>query len=153
MRELILVSLLFLAGCGSSATDSPPEIRYGRDLCAECGMIIGEQRFAAALNGQDGEYQKFDDIGCMRMYQSKQGAAPKNFWVHDDAAEKWINGKDAVFTQTDNVITPMGYGVVASAGSAEAQKIVEQRKGQVLSWEEMLQSLKKKGGVNREKSL
>ena len=150
MRGLILIGLLLLAGCGAPRADRPPEIRYGKDLCAECRMILGDKRVAAALADEAGEIQKFDDIGCVTMYQSKIGTAPKNFWVHDYATEEWMEGKDAFFAQADNVITPMGYGVAAFSSRAGAQQFVEQQQGRIIPWEGMLSVLQKKGGITRE---
>ncbi len=152
---MILACLVLLAGCGVPRTDRPPVIRYGKDLCAECRMILGDKRFAAALVDEAGELQKFDDIGCMRMHQSHGGAAIKNFWVHDYATEEWITGKDAFFMQTDKLITPMGYGIAAFATQQAAQKFAAEQSGRTVLWDVMLEILQKnaqqtKGGNTRE---
>ena len=57
------LSLLFLAGCQKSATESvaiAPE-----DMCRYCKMAISEKRYAAEFIDRDGGAFKFDDIGCM----------------------------------------------------------------------------------------
>ena len=62
MRRLVyaafLAALIFSAGCSGLSSDKAPNIRYGKDPCAECRMIIGDERFAAAFVNEDGEGYK-----------------------------------------------------------------------------------------------
>ena len=37
------------AGCSSSDPTAPPTVYYGQDVCVMCGMIISDERFAAAM--------------------------------------------------------------------------------------------------------
>ena len=151
---LLVACLLLLAGCGAPRTDRPGEIRYGSDVCAECRMIIGEKRFSAAAADTQGEILKFDDIGCMRMHESKAGAAPSSYWVHDHATEEWINGKDAFFVQADGLITPMGYGLAAFSTRTAADQFAQKQGGRLISWTGMTDVLKRinqsKGGNESE---
>ncbi|MEZ4563452.1 MAG: hypothetical protein R2853_12005 [Thermomicrobiales bacterium] len=66
-RALVLSSPLtplFLGSCGGQTeTRLPPKISYDRDTCTRCGMIISDERFAAALVAPDGSVQLFDDVG------------------------------------------------------------------------------------------
>ena len=150
IRLNIVLACLLLAlssGCaGRTEEDKPPDIRYGKDLCAECRMIIGEARFAAAAMGEDGEYLKFDDIGCMRIHQGQAAALtpPKNFWVHDYATEAWVRGAAAFFAKSDSLITPMGYGVAAFSGRSGAEDLAKKQGGKAVSWEEKFEVLQKR---------
>ena len=72
----VLVGPILLAGCGGeSATAGPPEISYGRDTCHRCGMIVSDERYAAALVATDGTTRVFDDIGEMVETVRKVGDA------------------------------------------------------------------------------
>lgn len=112
-------------------------------------MIITDPRYAAALVDDANAMQKFDDIGCMRLYRVNTESMPRNFWVHDYANESWMEGKDAIFVQSDNLITPMGYGVNAFSERSRAQQFAQQE-GRIVSWKEMVQVLQKKGGNTSE---
>ena len=50
----------------------PPDIVYGRHICLECGMIISEERVAAAYEWE-GEDRVFDDIGDMLIHGKDAG--------------------------------------------------------------------------------
>ena len=66
-RTFLLGAVAFgLGACGGDDDDAgPPEISYGSETCDRCRMVIGEERHAAALKGDDGEWLLFDDTGEM----------------------------------------------------------------------------------------
>src|SRR5690606_1291959 len=56
---------LALLGCRAADPDAPPSIAYGESPCAECGMIISDDRFGVAtvVEGPRGpETLLFDDF-------------------------------------------------------------------------------------------
>jgi len=58
VRLLVILTLsgLLLGACGGrQGALQPPEIYYGQDTCARCGMLISDPRFAAALLTEEGE--------------------------------------------------------------------------------------------------
>ena len=66
---------LGLAGCARVDLSRPPELRAGRDECGECGMLISDERCAAAsLVERDGarEFVLFDDIGCQLAFEEER---------------------------------------------------------------------------------
>ena len=66
--SLLLMVLLTACSAEESSGPQPPEIAYGFDTCASCGMLLSEPRFAAATLLENGETRKFDDVGEMVMY-------------------------------------------------------------------------------------
>jgi copper chaperone NosL len=50
-----------------------PMIHFGTDLCAECHMVIADQRFGAVLVTTTGKTLTFDSIECMRAHRAKTG--------------------------------------------------------------------------------
>ena len=147
MRRLtpsaFLVVVLLFAGCSDQVTDKAPNIRYGKDPCAECRMIIGDRRFAAAFITTNGETIKFDDIGCLRVYERKHAVTARQAWVHDCLSEAWIDPAKVVFVHSEDVVTPMGYGIAAFSDAQKAQQFLEKHKGQKISWDEISETLHK----------
>lgn len=132
MKYLSLVYLsaafffLFI-GCKSGAKlDQPPEMHYGKDPCDECGMIINEARFAAAYVTPDGVARRFDDIGCLLRHHQKQPENVANFWVNDYDAGEWLNADNAYFVESDSILTPMGYGIIAVGIQSRAEELINE---------------------------
>ena len=142
-RELLgwLVAPIVLSGCGESATraDAPPEINYGRDVCARCGMIISEERYAAGLVAQDGTATVFDDSGELVAFVQVEGLQQRRVWVHDYDTKRWIDGEKAFFVVDATAQTPMGTGVVTFEQQAAAATYAAANQGRVLTWAEMLE--------------
>jgi len=143
MRSLVPVLLLALtlAAC-APATDgeiAPPEIRYGEDICEVCGMIISEARFATACVTSDDEGHGFDGVGEMLIFihQHHEGEIRQCF-VHDYDTEVWLTVDNAYYVISENVHTPMGFGIVAFETSEQAETLATDTSGMVHTWEEVL---------------
>ncbi|MBI4373048.1 MAG: nitrous oxide reductase accessory protein NosL [Candidatus Omnitrophica bacterium] len=129
-RSFILAFLVFsAAGCGKVDLESPPKIRYGKDICSECGMIVSEQQFAAASVDQDGNMSKFDGIGCLILHQAKQTSSAHRTWVRDYKTEEWIEVNNAFFVNAENLVTPMGFGLIAFSSEEAARQFVRDEGG------------------------
>ncbi len=106
---------LLLAGC--QADSGPVEIKYGRDVCEMCGMIISSPRYATELRAAgDNKVHKFDDIGDAVNWLSsncKTLADVKEFWVMNSADGKtWLDARKAFYRRGDS---PMNYNFAAVA--------------------------------------
>lgn len=140
-KLLALVLLLILAACARGQNQpKPPEIHYGEDMCAECTMIISDERFAAgyAYEISPGSYKSlaFDDIGDMLVHASKHPDHKVTAWyVHDYTTKAWLDASQAHFVVSQDLQTPMGFGIAAHATAEAAQKQAGELKGEVLSWE------------------
>jgi len=127
-RLLVLAALLPLAASACGAAEdplAPPDIVYGEDACAECGMILSEPRFAAAsLVDDQGRVtpRVFDDIGDMLRYL---GARPelvvRRSYVHDLETDAWLDAETAVFVRAPDLRTPMASHLAAFADLARAE--------------------------------
>ncbi|MDR2188592.1 MAG: nitrous oxide reductase accessory protein NosL [Azonexus sp.] len=111
-----------LAGCQK---DGWPEgmaaIKWDRDTCTRCKMVISDRRFAAELRGgpQDAAY-KFDDIGCLLFWMREQ-ALPwltdpaTRLWVADMSSKgdavRWLDPRQAHYVSRHS---PMGYNYAAT---------------------------------------
>lgn len=132
-------AVILLSGCkGGADLNQPPNIRYGEDPCDECHMIISEARYAGAFVTQNGQGRRFDDIGCMLIYQNKRQENVANFWVADYQNQEWINANRAYLVKSDSLTTPMGFGIVAFASKPDAGKIVQEYRGRIEPFAELL---------------
>jgi copper chaperone NosL len=127
--SIALVVAVSLAACASGpVTPAPPEIRYGADTCDQCGMIISDPAYAAALQLTNGEYREFDDIGDLFAYQSEHtDEEVLAAFVHDHDSLEWIRAEDAFFVRGVNLITPMGSGYAAFASQSSAGTFAAER--------------------------
>ena len=115
-----------LAACGKSGwPEGMVDIKWDRDTCTRCAMVISDRRFAVELRGGPKDTAlKFDDIGCLAFWLRDK--APEQPWLLEAATRIWV----ADFTsKPDNVVwldarkahfaggkmSPMGYGYAAYA--------------------------------------
>ncbi len=130
--------LLPLAACGHKKGTWPEgmaEIKWDRDTCTRCSMVISDPRFAAQLRGgPKNQAMSFDDIGCMVFWQRDQAA--KYPWMNEAATRLWVADADALGDQwldpreahyLPGRLSPMGYNfaavVQASAGSVRYEDL------------------------------
>ncbi len=118
--------LLLLSACRPAPmSDRPPIIRFGYDTCDYCRMLISEPRYAATLRTPDGQERRFDDIGCLLHYlhEHPEEADGAYIWVHDYLQDRWHRASQAFFVRSDRLITPMGYGIIATADTLTADSL------------------------------
>jgi len=135
--------LALLSGCQNSSME-PEEINPEIDVCEVCNMGIAHEYFATEIVTADGEFHKFDDIGCMEEFlQSesslqKEDAAKK--YVRDMETGEWVELKQAYHAYHPDFWTPMANGVVSFQNKERAEKYVkEQGMGEIFDY----QALKK----------
>lgn len=135
---------LVTAGCDDSVLTGPPELRLGRDECAECGMLVNDERCAAVLlvESPPGSGRRrhlvYDDIGCLLDAESKR---PAEFGVieryfKDYASHAWVRAEAAscVNASADTLPTPMGSGMVAFGSAPGAEAAARQSRGVVTDY-------------------
>lgn len=143
-RAFVLSSVLaplLLSSCGGQTeTAQPPEIAYDRDTCARCGMIISDERFAAALVAPDETVQLFDDVGEMLLSVKEEGSEGQRAWAHDRNSREWLDATTATFVRGAPETTPMGTGYVAFTRREDAVAFAAQSggSGQVWTWQEAI---------------
>ncbi|MCL4210499.1 MAG: nitrous oxide reductase accessory protein NosL [Phycisphaeraceae bacterium] len=113
------------AGCQRETPIEPPTIHYGQDICAECGMIVSDSRFAAAMLIEQGgrrEMLLFDDIGCLIVGQWQDESLMLARWVTDASSGQWLDATRAAYLFSPDIITPMAFGAAAYADRAAAEQ-------------------------------
>ena len=79
-----------LAACGKSGwPEGMIEIKWDRDTCVVCSMVISDRRFAAQVRGgPDNTAFKFDDPGCLAIWlRDKREKYP---WMAEAATRMWV---------------------------------------------------------------
>jgi copper chaperone NosL len=141
LKAVAALAPLFVAACAREVALAPPEIRYGEDVCAECGMIVSDDRFAAALiRESDGGHQSllFDDIGCLFINRRDEAAqlALAEF-VRAADGSGWIDMPDGFYVHNREVQTPMAFGIAAFSSREAATRQRDDRGGTLFDYEEL----------------
>lgn len=120
---LSLVILGFLAGCSSDPGTGPAEVKWDRDVCERCRMVLSDRLYSAQIRGgaegQKTKVYRFDDIGCAALWLEQQpwhGDPRTEIWVNDYRTGAWIDARAAYYVK--DRITPMAYGLGAQADPA-----------------------------------
>jgi copper chaperone NosL len=138
-RLLIIAGFLsiYFAGCSGNNHNAPPELTLGRDACDNCFMLINEKNFAASLWQKNGEAKRFDDIGCMLQYLKKNDVSTASVWVHDLNSGKPVQADRAFYAVSENLVTPMGFGIAAFEKNGSAQQYADQNKTKVITFNQL----------------
>ena len=133
-----------LAGCGKQGhwPEGMAEIKWDRDTCARCNMVISDPRFAAEMRGgEKGTVFKFDDIGCLVFWLRDKAAQhpwmaepATRLWVADAADMRgatWLDARQAHYL--GGRLSPMGYNFAAARDAVSGGLTFEAMREQVLA--------------------
>lgn len=120
---------IVLAGCEAG----PKPIRYGRDECAECRMILVDPHYGAELITARGRVLKFDDISCLLTHTRRNPpvtAAPAKSLVVDFSRPNHFLAVDAAwFLLHPRLRSPMSSNVAAFADEAALAAVRQELEG------------------------
>ena len=114
-----------LSACGHSGAwpEGMAEIKWDRDTCVRCSMVISDRRLAAEMRGGGKDIVfKFDDIGCAVFWMRDKlmdhpwlAESTTRFWVADvtSSGDKWLEARKAHYA--GGKMSPMGYNYGAKA--------------------------------------
>jgi nitrous oxide reductase accessory protein NosL len=142
-KTATFASMLFiLAACWQEPESGPVDIKYDREACEYCRMIISDPRFATEIRqGRGKQVFKFDDIGDAMHWLNKapwKETAETEIWVRDmNTGKKWLNARKVYFLAGQHSPMEYGYGAIA-----------ENRQG-ALEFEEMRKAVIAHGSTTR----
>lgn len=139
LGPVIIVLAAWVVSCDRTGGTGPPEIRLGESTCAECGMIISEERYAAAIlvRGDRGpEPYLYDDFGDLLAHEE---AHPEfvvlGRYVKARETKEWLEVSEAVFILAEDLRTPMASGIAAFADRTAAEALQREVGGKILRYE------------------
>jgi len=133
---IILFSALFLTACGNDKQTGAAEVKWDRDTCERCQMMLSDRNFSAQVRvfpeGKRSRVYKFDDMGCAVLWLNSEGldtqaykADPKTeIWVNNYKTDDWINAEQSWFIKGQT--TPMNYGLGAQPDKVDGALNYEQ---------------------------
>jgi len=137
---LLAGSLLPGVGCGNAEDSGPPAVHVGESVCAECGMIISDKRFATATIIEDERGRSrpilFDDFNCQHNHPSAARPALAT-WVHDHATSQWIPAEQAFYVHSPGLLTPMASSIAAFEDVDHAEAMADDLGGRVLTHQQL----------------
>ena len=98
---------LLAAGCNSKGDwpEGMVEIKWDRDTCVTCNMVISDRRFAGELRGGPERLAfKFDDPGCMALWLKEK--AEKHPWLADAGTRMWVADYNSKSREEMNWLDP-----------------------------------------------
>lgn len=137
MRWAWAAAALALAACTQQGSAGPAEVKWDRDTCGNCSMVLSDRHFAAQVRGgPKDEVKKFDDVGCAIGWLAKQPwgfDAATRIWVtrHTDGA--WVDARTARYVAGKT--SPMGFNFGAVDPGGEGVSF-DELKAQVLAFKQ-----------------
>ena len=132
-----------IAGCSAGPPTGPEEVRWDRDQCERCRMVLSDRSHAAQVRQPAGEARskvhRFDDFGCAVGWLDQQpwrDGAGTEFWVTDYRTGEWIDARTAFFVP--GRLTPMEYGLGAQGDPVEGGLTFAQARNHVYEVETRL---------------
>ncbi len=133
-----------LAGCENRVESGPPDLRFGRDECAECKMSIVDEKSAAAARVQTPhgpDVLLFDDLGCLldlERWAERPGVVVTERWTRDYGSRQWTRAETATYVFSEKILTPMGSWIAAYAAPDAAAATHRDAGGDLLTYDQLV---------------
>lgn len=140
LTAFTLSAITLLAALLGGCDGGPKPIRYGRDECAECKMILVDPHYGAEFITARGKAFVFDDLNCLTEHLQRAGAAaapPARSFVADfNHAHQLLAVDQAWFLHHPGLRSPMASSLAAFSSEAELDTVRRQLGGggRVLRW-------------------
>ncbi|WP_236725587.1 nitrous oxide reductase accessory protein NosL [Candidatus Reidiella endopervernicosa] len=143
-KVLTLFTLLLIAlltGCSGEPETGPVEVKWDRDTCERCRMVLSDRFHSAQIRvfpveKKRSRVYKFDDIGCALLWLEDKpwrDDPRTEIWVTDHRSGEWIDAGSAIYIP--NQTTPMEYGLGAQPEPSPGGLGFEQAKQHIFELE------------------
>lgn len=144
MKHFIFLGIItvLLVSCNVS----PQKIEYGTDSCHYCNMTIVDRQHASQIVTTKGKAFKYDAIECMvhSLQDELKDTEIALYLASDfDQPGQLLDATMATYLVSDQISSPMGANLSAFENEMAAQKAKEKFTGELFSWEEIQNHLKK----------
>ena len=139
MKTKSILIFLFASAIWSCSV-SPAPINYNYDECAFCKMKISDVRFGAEIVTSKGKIFKYDSAECLVRTHLEDEQNNYAYVLVTD----YINPHNLIDAETDTFLisenkpSPMGGNLSAYEDKGMAQKVLSDKGGKLLSFEELL---------------
>lgn len=113
-----------LTACNGDPGTGPVEVKWDRDACERCRMVLSDRHHSAQIRGGPADKRakvyKFDDFGGAALWLEEQpwkDDPRTEFWVNDHRNGNWIEARTAYYVKGH--VTPMEYGLGAQPEPTE----------------------------------
>ncbi len=138
---VVTLALQGVIGCSGDPGTGPVEVKWDRDACERCRMVLSDHHFSAQVRvfpeGKRSKVFPFDDIGCAALWLEGRPWSddPRTeIWVTDHRTGEWIDARTA--TYVTEKITPMEFGLGAQSEPVAGGLDFEQAKRHIVHVEE-----------------
>jgi copper chaperone NosL len=144
MKNIFLtcyITSLFLISCSTN----PEPIKFGKDDCNNCKMILADNKFGAEIVTTKGKVYKFDDVNCLIKFKDNemQNIEFAHILVIDYAnPENLINAKDAFYLKSPQINSPMASNIAAFETKDEMEAVEKELGGIYMTWGELVTEYK-----------
>lgn len=119
--RLALLVFVLLTACSGDPGSGPKEVKWDRDSCERCRMVLSDRVHSAQVRFQPpgkkhSQVLTFDDIGCAVLWLEEKpwkDDPATEIWVTDSRNGAWIDARSAFYVTGQ--LTPMEYGLGALA--------------------------------------
>jgi copper chaperone NosL len=140
-QAFVLLATVLLSACSADSGTGPAEVKWDRNACERCRMVLSDRHFAAQVRylpaGKErSKVLQFDDFGCAALWlQDKpwRDDPQTQMWVADHRNGDWINARTASYVTRK--MTPMEYGLGAQSDPAPGALDFAQAQAHVLEVE------------------
>lgn len=140
MRSILMIVLLLASAMAMSCSRGYEPINYGGDACAHCKMTVVDDRYAAELVTSKGKVYKFDDVVCLKHFETSLEAGGTHLYFVEDYLKKNISAIDAenaLYLKHEFFRSPMNGGYAAFESEADAQRFSDSLNTPLLKWENL----------------
>lgn len=122
---IAICAALLLAACSGDPGSGPVEVKWDRDACARCNMVLSDRQHSAQVRytpaeGSRSQVHKFDDLGCAVLWLDQQPwhAAPGvEIWVTAHDSGQWIDARSAHYAPGKQTSMQYGLGAQTEPGT------------------------------------
>jgi copper chaperone NosL len=141
MKYIFMLPLVLWAFSACTPTAQP--IEYGSDACHFCKMTIVDRQHAAEAVSAKGKVFKFDAIECLIPFLAKQGEDHFPIIVINDfmSPATWTDARNAIYLICPELPSPMGASLSGFNSVEAAQKIQQEKGGNIYTWETVKQQI------------
>lgn len=129
--SLLIITLLFI-----SCSTQPEPIAYGTDACHFCKMTIVTKTHSAQAVSTKGKQFKYDAIECMVNDLNLENKAEMSVLLVANYlnAGEMIPAEKATYLVSENIPSPMGGNLSATANNSDAEQLKTENGGELFDW-------------------